>query len=75
MIFDVILSNGNTMLKRFKNCQKITEWVSQSYDGSLSASQSMAVKSHLLICTNCRNFDKNNHLLKQLIAKHKTLNK
>lgn len=63
------------MLKRFKNCRQITEWVSQSYDETLSPSQKMAVKLHLAICPQCRNFDKNNRILKQLIDKHKALNK
>lgn len=63
------------MLKHFKNCQQITAWVSQSYDEPLPFSQNMAVKLHMMICPKCRDFDKNNQLIKHMIQKHKMRDK
>lgn len=59
------------MIDPIKNCQKVTELISISYDASLAASQALTVKFHTLICPQCQNFDKNNQILKQMIKQHK----
>lgn len=37
------------MIKFMANCQKTTELISRSYEESLSASEKLAVKTHLMI--------------------------
>ncbi|MGK8250811.1 zf-HC2 domain-containing protein [Moraxella lacunata] len=61
-------------MKRFKNCQKMTELMSLSQDEPLTLSQKMMVRFHLLMCPECARFDKNNEILKMMIKQHKNLN-
>ncbi|AKG15513.2 hypothetical protein AAX09_05890 [Moraxella bovoculi] len=60
-------------MKRLKNCQKMTELMSLSQEEPLTLSQKMTVKFHLLMCPECRRFDDNNRVLKEMIKKHKNL--
>lgn len=61
------------MIDRFKNCRTITELVSLSYEEPLTLVQKLSVKMHCCFCQECRQFDKNNQMLKNIIAKHKQL--
>ncbi|MFC0820709.1 zf-HC2 domain-containing protein [Moraxella marmotae] len=54
-----------------KKCQKVTELLTVSYDRPLRLSQAAMVRLHLMICPKCRNFDKNNQILKQMVRQHK----
>ncbi|WP_143821250.1 zf-HC2 domain-containing protein [Moraxella canis] len=59
------------MIKFMANCQKTTELISRSYEESLSASEKLAVKTHLMICKKCRTFEQNNQLIRQLVRHHR----
>ncbi|MDO4450611.1 MAG: zf-HC2 domain-containing protein [Moraxella sp.] len=58
-------------MKQLKNCQKITQLASLSQEEPLTWSQKITLKFHLMMCPNCKQFDKNNQTLKQIIKKHK----
>lgn len=51
----------------------MTELMSLSQEEPLTLSQKMTVKFHLLMCPECRRFDDNNRVLKEMIKKHKNL--
>lgn len=59
------------MFKKLKNCQKMTELASLSYDQPLTLSQKLSLKLHLIMCPECKRFHENNQLLKQMIKQHK----
>lgn len=61
------------MIKKIKNCQKMTELASLSYEKPLTLSQKVTLNLHLMMCPQCRQFDKNNQVLKRMIEEHKTL--
>ena len=47
--------------------------MSLSQEKPLTLSQKMTVKFHLLMCPECRRFDDNNRVLKEMIKQHKNL--
>lgn len=47
--------------------------MSLAQEEPLTLSQKMAVNFHLLMCPECRKFDDNNRVLKEMIKKHKSL--
>lgn len=38
------------------NCQKVTELISESQDRTLSLSERLTLKMHVMMCTGCKNF-------------------
>lgn len=40
------------------NCQQATRLLSEAKDRPLQVKEKMALRMHLMICTGCRNFDK-----------------
>ncbi|MGB8517549.1 MAG: zf-HC2 domain-containing protein [Gallionella sp.] len=42
----------------FLNCKQNTELLSQSQDRPATAREKWAMRLHLLVCSGCRNFDK-----------------
>ncbi|WP_226691198.1 MULTISPECIES: zf-HC2 domain-containing protein [Rodentibacter] len=55
------------------NCLQTTQKLSESQERRLTLKEQIGVKSHLLICPHCRNFQRNcaslSHLIKQFRAK------
>ncbi|MES2408315.1 MAG: zf-HC2 domain-containing protein [Pseudomonadota bacterium] len=41
------------------NCQEITRLVSEAQDRPLSLGEKLSLRTHLLMCSGCRNYEKN----------------
>lgn len=41
------------------NCQEVTRLVSESQERSLTLREKMSLRTHLMMCSGCRNYEKN----------------
>lgn len=48
------------------SCQQATMLASKSQETTLTRKEKLSLKSHLFICSACRNFDKQLHQLRSL---------
>lgn len=48
------------------NCREVTRLLSESQERTLSLSERMSLKVHLLMCAGCRNFGKQMDALRQI---------
>lgn len=48
------------------NCREATRLLSESQDRALTLNERMTLKLHLLMCTGCRNFDKQMGSIRQI---------
>lgn len=48
------------------NCREVTRLLSESQERTLSLSERMSLKVHLLICAGCRNFGQQMDALRQI---------
>ncbi|MDD2926018.1 zf-HC2 domain-containing protein [Rhodoferax sp.] len=49
------------------NCQKATRLISEGQDRALSLPEKMTLRVHLLICSGCRNFNRQVPFLSQVM--------
>lgn len=47
------------------NCKEATHLMSEAQDRRLALGEQVQLKAHMLICTGCRNFNRQMHLLRQ----------
>lgn len=52
------------------NCKSATALVSQAQERSLSTTEKMRLKLHLMMCAGCRNFSRQIPFLSQLMRAH-----
>ena len=53
------------------NCKQVTQLASQSQERALTRREKIQLKCHLMICSACRNFNKNVNNLHDLMQKFK----
>ncbi|BBP05416.1 hypothetical protein TPL01_31160 [Sulfuriferula plumbiphila] len=41
------------------NCQEVTRLVSESQERSLTLREKMSLRTHVMMCSGCRNYEKN----------------
>lgn len=66
--------DDNNKPKRFKlmiDCMETTELISLSREAPLSFGQKFFLYTHLMGCSNCRNFYRNTDTLSKMIQSHK----
>lgn len=49
------------------NCKNATRLISESQDRALSASEKLTLRVHLLMCSGCRNFNRQVPFLSQVM--------
>lgn len=49
-----------------KSCKQMTHLLSEKLDRPLSAAERMALRFHLMMCSGCRNFNRNMQFMHQL---------
>ncbi|WP_329604330.1 zf-HC2 domain-containing protein [Undibacterium griseum] len=47
------------------NCQNVTRLYSESQERPLTLQERMSVKMHVMMCSGCRNFGEQMHILRQ----------
>lgn len=54
-----------------KNCQELTQLASRACDEPIAFGEKLELKLHLMMCKKCRNFAKNNAILKNIMQAHR----
>lgn len=53
-----------------RSCRDISALVSKELDQKLSLAERVAVKFHLLMCSQCRNFRKQSHFIRNVTKQY-----
>lgn len=58
-----------------KSCHTVTELISLSQEQPLTRTETLQLRFHTMMCSACRNFDKNTQQLSNMMKAHKAQTK